>query len=225
MEFSIFQPWNEFVLRGVLPKDLFTDLIELTDIISQDIQKESSNSSLAGEIKNEWVIDNSLLVNIRFMPFLFELLEEYIKIVKIQSTPKDTHLESTDEYPLQINNYEQWRLESAWFNDQIDNEYNPSHNHSGVISGVLYLKIPEYLSPRKNKHTDGAITFLGNSGPNDGLFTVPQFSILPKERDIFIFPSSLRHEVYPFRTENGQGIRRSLSFNIHLPFPTTFRNG
>jgi hypothetical protein len=37
---------------------------------------------------------------------------------------------------------------------------------------------------------------------------------LPKVGDIFLFPSTLRHQVYPFRTENEQGIRRSMSFNI-----------
>ena len=107
-----------------------------------------------------------------------------------------------------------WEIKTAWFNDQKDNEYNPTHNHGGILSGVLYLKIPEYLPPRKNEDTDGAITFIGNTSPNDGLFTVPQFSVLPKGGDIFIFPSTLRHQVYPFRTENGQGIRRSMSFNV-----------
>ena len=71
-----------------------------------------------------------------------------------------------------------------------------------------------YTLLRKNKNTDGAITFVGNTSPNDGLFTSPQFSISPKVGDIFIFPSTLRHQVYPFRTENGQEIRKSLSFNI-----------
>ena len=106
-------------------------------------------------------------------------------------------------------------IRSAWFNDMKNNEYSPMHKHTGILSGVLYLKIPEYSPSRKNKGTDGAITFIGNTSPNDGLFTNPQFSVSPKVGDIFIFPSTLRHQVYPFRTENGKGIRRTMSFNVN----------
>ncbi|SVE04650.1 uncharacterized protein METZ01_LOCUS457504, partial [marine metagenome] len=48
----------------------------------------------------------------------------------------------------------------------------------------------------------------------DAILTLPQFSVLPNVGDIFLFPSTLRHQVYPFRTAHGKGIRRSLSFNL-----------
>ena len=217
MKLSVFQPWSEFVLRGVLPEELTSKLIELTDIISQDVEKVSRNHHLAGEIKDEWQIDVPLLQNVGFQPFLVELIKEYIRLVKIQSRPDNTHLECSDEYFLKHNSFfeeKQWTIDAAWFNVQRDNEYNPTHAHNGILSGVLYLKIPEYLPPRKNKDTDGTITFVGNTSSNDGLFTNPQFSVSPKVGDIFIFPSTLRHQVYPFRTENEQEIRKSLSFNI-----------
>ena len=63
MKLSVFQPWSEFVMKGVLPEELISKLIELTDIINQDPQKVSFNYTLAGEIENEWGIDVSLLTN------------------------------------------------------------------------------------------------------------------------------------------------------------------
>ena len=217
MGLQVFQPWSEFVLKKDLPEDLLKNLVELTDIISQDPQKKSYNHTLAGEIENEWQIDCSLLSTIKFESYLFDIISEYIQLVRIQSRPNGTHLECSDEQFLKTNNFTEWELRASWFNEQKDNEYNPIHNHTGILSGVLYLKIPEYLAPRKSEITDGTITFVGDTGPNNNWFTVPQFSILPKEGDIFIFPSTLRHLVYPFRTKDGQGIRRSMSFNIHLP--------
>ena len=177
-------------MKGVLPEELTSKLIELTDIINQDPKKVSFNYTLAGEIEDEWGIDVSLLTNIKFETFLFKLIKEYIRLIKIQRTPNNTHLECSYETFVQSEPFfeeNNWKIFTAWFNDQKDNEYNPTHSHEGILSGVLYLKIPEYLPPRKNNNTDGAITFIGNTSPNDGLFTVPQFSVLPKEGDIFIF--------------------------------------
>ena len=61
-------------------------------------------------------------------------------------------------------NLEKSVLTSAWFNDQKDDEYNPAHDHTGVLSGVLYLKIPEYLPSRKHENADGSIVFISNEG-------------------------------------------------------------
>ena len=36
----------------------------------------------------------------------------------------------------------------------------------------------------------------------------------PEVGDLFLFSSSLKHQVYPFRTADKKGIRRSLSFNM-----------
>ena len=217
MELSIFQPWSEFVMKGFLPEELISKLIELTDIISQDAQKTSFNHELAGEIKDEWEIDVPLLTNVGFQPFLFKLIKEYIRFIRIQSRPKDTHLECSDEAFIRNDRFfeeNNWRINSAWFNNQKDNEYNPSHNHGGILSGVLYLKIPEYLPARKNDYQDGSICFIGNTSSSDDQFTSSTFSILPKVGDIFLFPATLRHLVYPFRTANDKEIRRSMSFNI-----------
>ena len=74
MKLSVFQPWSEFVLRGVLPEELTSKLIELTDIIIQDVEKVSNNHNLAGEIKDEWQIDIPLLQNVGFQPFLVKLI-------------------------------------------------------------------------------------------------------------------------------------------------------
>jgi len=216
MKLSIFQPWSEFVMKGTLPKELLSNMIELTDIITQDNEKQSKNDDLAGEIEEEWAIDVPLLANVKFLPFVFQLIEEYIRLARIQSKPIGTSEECTDEEFIKNESlfWEKRKIKEVRFNNQKDNEYNPIHSHGGIFSGVLYLKIPNYLPARKDNNSDGAIGFIGSTSPNDGLLTSSQFSILPKVGDIFIFPSTLRHLVYPFRTENGQEIRRSMSFNI-----------
>ena len=60
---------------------------------------------MAGEIKDEWQIDVPLLKSVGFQPFLVELIKEYIRLVKIQSRPNNTHLECSDEFFLKHNSF------------------------------------------------------------------------------------------------------------------------
>ena len=104
---------------------------------------------------------------------------------------------------------------SMWIISQKDNEYNPCHVHTECsLSTVMYLKIPEYLPSRKSHRTDdGAINFTG-PGTRDPHWGNPTFTYQPQVGDFFIFPASQQHFVYPFRTPDGKGERRSVSFNV-----------
>ena len=85
----------------------------------------------------------------------------------------------------------------------------------------MLLKIPEYLPSRKFYYInqvmtdigeDGAITFTNNTSL-DNVWGVPVLQILPQVGDFYIFPASMLHQVHPFRTPDGKGERRSVSFN------------
>ena len=88
----------------------------------------------------------------------------------------------------------------------------------------MYLKIPEYLPSHLGRRgpagdndsypnkDDGAITFVGNSGKSV-VWGSQSMTLLPQVGDFYIFPSSQPHFVYPFRTKDGMGERRSVSFN------------
>ena len=207
-DLNVYQPWSAPVLHTTLPDKVTQELIQLTDIITKDKKyRESGNEKLAGEIEEEWAVDPILLTNISFKNCVEQLCWEYLKVLVSQHPKRRS-------FRLLSDGIENIEILSSWFNNQKDNEYNPVHFHSGIFSGVLYLKIPEYLPARKNEYLDGSICFVGNTSSSDDLFTTSLFSILPKVGDIFLFSSSLRHQVYPFRTKDGKGIRRSMSFNL-----------
>ena len=209
---KVYQPWSAPLLHISLSESQTAALLTLTDLILTDTDKKSYNDILAGEIDSEWEFeDHESLSNILSVS---ELSSEYFEVFHTQYN-YDADSGEVDE-PLAIfaQNLQKSVLTHAWFNDQRDNEYNPIHNHTGILSGVLYLKIPEYLPSRKTKDTDGSISFIGNESKTDGVMTNSTITISPKVGDLFLFPSSLKHQVYPFRTTDGTGIRRSLSFNM-----------
>ena len=211
---KFYQPWSAPILHSSLSEIQIKELLEITDSILKDGNKKSYNNQLAGEIENEWGIPTSIVELDSFKNYIDDLSLRYLT-----SFASQCHYEK-DKIPPHLARFAQ-RLQkavltSAWFNDQKDDEYNPIHNHTGILSGVLYLKIPEYLPSRKNKDMDGTITFVENASDTDIIMTNSTLTISPKVGDIFLFPALLKHQVYPFRTVGGRGIRRSLSFNTGL---------
>jgi hypothetical protein len=140
--------------------------------------------------------------------FLMEACGTYVIQAYCQSQPFNK------EYIMN----EQWltKLTSMWVVSQKDNEYNPIHVHEEChLSAVMYLKIPEYLPNRKTGNRaldDGALTFTSNVS-KDPIWGIPNMTISPKVGQFFIFPASQQHCVYPFKTSDGKGERRCISFN------------
>ena len=113
-------------------------------------------------------------------------------------------------------------LENAWINDMRANEYNPFHFHTSKItdlglSSVLMLKRPstygkEYA--REDTPSNGMLEFTG--GQQDPL-SIPQNRVDAKVGELYVFPYTLLHGVYPF---NGTDeVRRTLSYNCNLYKP------
>ena len=104
-------------------------------------------------------------------------------------------------------------LANSWIVSQYKGEYNPWHKHSGNFSAVMYLKIPEGMNKFMEKEYDdhypcsGLIQFMYGESQD---FRSDTLTCLPEVGKMYLFPSWLKHSVYPFYCE---GERPSLSFN------------
>jgi hypothetical protein len=218
MEFELLQPWSTFVMKTQLPPPILESMIKITDKILED--KEPAirfGDKLAGQIEDEFFIAPNILKREGMIPFFLDMCKNYIINAYFQQHKEDQEMILKTEWSP--------KLTSMWIVSQKDNEYNPNHTHAdadsvemAAISGVMYLKIPEYLPPikppnKKNRPVvDGAIAFSNNTS-QDSIWAAPSITILPEVGDFFIFPSTQLHQVYPFRTPDGKGERRSVSFN------------
>ena len=103
-----------------------------------------------------------------------------------------------------------------WLNVQRAGEFNPAHQHNGDLSVVVYIDIPEAIvEENKNRHSEIKTPVAGVIAFIHGDETFWHRSIdhhQPETGDILIFPSSLKHEVYPFKSEVE---RISMSFNVY----------
>jgi len=112
-----------------------------------------------------------------------------------------------------------------WVNYQEKYEYNPLHNHTGLMSFVVWYKIPfkneeeKKVGPGKNKgaqqqNQNGNFYFVTAYGPG-GQAREHNFDIdINYEGTIVFFPSNLMHGVYPFYSSDDYRI--SISGNLYL---------
>jgi uncharacterized protein (TIGR02466 family) len=173
------------------------------DILNKEFDEKSKSkkidysSKLASQIKKELKISDK---------FTKKYLDHELKknIIKFLSNEK-------------IKEIKDIKILNLWVVRQFKGEYNPIHYHEGDLSGVGYLKLPKGMTSNKmvkNKKvkTNGTIDFINGQR---GFLSKSIYNVVPKIRELIIFPNYLMHTAYPFNIE---GERRSFSFNAKIIF-------
>lgn len=198
---------NIGVIEGKLPEDTVDGLWKLIEESRK--QPEDMKPELAGNISSSIRLDGGS-----------PLIEDFVKNI----IPK--YLEETIKtFPpsrVTMKEGQGWNLESLWVNFQKKHEFNPPHDHSGVYSFVIWMQIPtSYEEQRKlpicaESNAHGSISNFGFHYTNV-LGKVSQFFYnMEKEAEgyMVMFPSDLKHEVFPFYENDGERI--SISGNINI---------
>ena len=205
---KFYSPWANIIARVKMPEYMTNQFIHLTDMLLKDKEAEDYGYTLAGQIGTEIKIDVNKLPEYT-KRWVMQIVNNYVKHCLMQA---HSHTEDTCK---EISNTEfKGMFNSMWVVSQKDNEYNPIHVHTNCdVSAVLYLKIPEYLPGRK-EHTnpDGSIVFINSTG-TDTKYCNSIAPFWPIVGDLFVFSGKQMHGVYPFRTKDGKGERRSIAFN------------
>jgi len=166
------------------------------------------NSNLAGNISKSLVIedkDDWFHLNI-----LDPLISSFTEIYPEYNSQIDVLTESAPYW-----------LQSFWVNFQKENEFNPSHNHGGVFSFVIFVKIPtdwreqHALPISANSNSPSASNFEFWHTTMLGQLTKSTY-VLDKtsESQMLFFPAKLMHAVNAFY--NCDKERISISGNIRF---------
>ena len=169
--------------------------------------KEKANNTLIGHLsgshylqdKSDWFFMNTLI------PLINQYKEEFRNI--------GDRFPTNLQHPLYLNRW--------WVNYQKQGEYNPLHNHSGIYSFVVWMKIPYNDKDQQNIQ----IARESNS-PSNGRLQIHYTNILGEldsynyplnpedEGTLLFFPSALHHSVNPYFDCDEERI--SVSGNIRL---------
>ena len=173
----------------------FFDVLNKEFDTKSKIKKIDYSPKLSSQIRNELKISEK---------FIKKNLEKELKknIIRFLSNEK-------------IKKVREIKILNLWVVRQFRGEYNPIHYHEGDLSGVGYLKVPKGMTNNrlvKNKKikTNGTIDFINGQR---GFLSSSIYNVIPRVKDLLIFPNYLMHTAYPFNIE---GERRSFSFNAKI---------
>ena len=192
---KVIRPFGPTIAKVTIPEDLINQLNDYLDKLTQSEKQMSSQdhgNKLAGNVSQEFKLEKNFILSSGLKNFLNTSAKDWIK----QTVNKE------------INKFE---IIESWIVRQYENEYNPLHSHSGHISGVGYLKVPDNFGDTVQKNKKN---FNGNLQLVHGtkMFLSPVIlNIEPKVGDFYFFPNYLMHSVYPFKNDSAE--RRSISFN------------
>ena len=187
-------PFGPSIGKTKISKKFFDKLNKEFDLKSKS-KKVDYSAKLASQIKKERKVSSSFINK--------NLKRELIKNIKIFLKNEN------------IKNIKGVKILNLWVVRQFKGEYNPIHYHNGDLSGVGYLRVPKGMIKNKlvkNKKikTNGTLDFINGQ---KGFLSKSIYNVVPKEKDLLIFPNYLMHTAYPFNIE---GERRSFSFNAKI---------
>jgi hypothetical protein len=198
LQFSEVKLYNPGVITTRIPVRVFA---ELTADLQRQVDRDpvKYNYGLAGHLETE-------------LKYLIK--DSFKKCLEL----------TCDEYRNRFNFYpnHEYIIDSdSWVNFQKRHEYNPLHFHYQDISWVLWVSIPYELEDEvnasnvRNANSKFASKFQFVYNKLDGGIESHLIDINKSYEGVLImFPSYLKHQVYPFQTSNEHRI--SIAGNIKI---------
>ena len=213
---KLHEPFSPTILETTVP-DRFVDIVNdvADDVLSSEEKSKQWDWShkLVGKVNKEILIpvtdpdDRSFL----FKTMKQGCLDYLLHMIKMNRNNPWTRME-TGAKP----NIDNIHLTHSWVVSQYAGDFNPFHHHNGDFSAGIYLKVPDGMNDEWEEDfqdhypAKGLIEFgFGESQP----FRADNIKFKPEVGKFLVFPSWLKHLVYPFSVE---GERRMMSFNATI---------
>jgi hypothetical protein len=200
VDFEIFKRFGPSILKVKIPENIINNLNNYVDqTISDDkkIQKQNLGEGLVGDVTQEFSLEQDIMEKTGWGNFLASCVSNWIDMEMKKKITK-------------------FKIRKSWIVRQFKNEYNPTHWHSGHISGAGFLKVPntfgKHVQNKQNRvYRGGNLQLIHGSKM---FLCESTFTIMPKVGDFYFFPNYMMHTVFPFKDTNEE--RRSISFNADI---------
>ena len=200
IDIQLIKIFGPSVLKVRIPETILNNLNIYIDKIITDKEKSKEldiGDRLVGDVTQEFELEQKIMQETGWGQFLSNCVSKWIEI--------ETNSKIT-----------KFRILKSWVVRQFENEYNPTHWHSGHISGAGFLKVPSNLGKniqekKKNPYKGGNLQLINGSRM---FLSQSTMNIRPEVGDFYFFPHYLMHQVFPFKDSKEE--RRSISFNAMI---------
>ena len=190
------------ILKVKIPEEIIIKLNEYVDKIAEDkskLKKLNYGEGLVGDVTQEFLLELEFVKSSGWLNFLGNCSKIYADLNEGKKITK-------------------FNLLKTWVVRQFKNEYNPTHWHSGHISGAGFLKVPKTLGKHYQEEKTGFKNYAGGTlnliHGSKQFLSKATFQIKPEVGDFYFFPNYMMHTVYPFKGTDEE--RRSISFNAYV---------
>ena len=202
VQYKVIKRFGPSVFNIKIPNEIVEKLNSYVDKVIEDKEKQKKldfGNNLVGDVTQEFFLEPETVRETGWLNFLSKCVQRWVEIETGKKIKK-------------------FHLEQSWIVRQFQNEYNPTHWHSGHISGAGFLKVPKTFGnfsqeeQKKGKYYPG-----GNLNLIHGsrmFLSQSSMFIKPEVGDFYFFPHYLMHLVYPFKDSTEE--RRSISFNAKI---------
>ena len=200
-QFNLHQNFGPYVVKSTISDELHKILLDTANKIRKNKKLKKDNDyrkNLAGNLTEEYSYANAFTAKeekiveeeLVWLASEFTKLSNKIIHQNLSREPKDIIMQKP-----------------VWVNFMKEGEWNPIHNHTGDLSCVTYLQVPDEIkeennssdtSSKSNTPSAGKLEF--NYGDQIGYCNTGCI-MSPREKDIYIFPAKLHHSVYPFKSK------------------------
>ena len=200
VDFKVIRNFGPSVFKVKIPNRLLNDLNNLTDeiLVDKDEQKKLDyGNKLVGDVTQEIRLSKEACTKSGWLTFISKCVYNWIELETGKKITK-------------------FNLNQSWVVRQFENEYNPTHWHSGHISGAGFLKLPKSFGDHKQKKTNTSYSggYLQLIHGSKMFMCESVLEIKPEVGDFYLFPNYLMHAVFPFKDSKEE--RRSISFNASI---------
>ena len=191
--------WGPCCMHIRISEDFHRKLLD--EALKSRVKEQDYTDKLAGILKEEYEYKNKAM----FVPEIAQILGVYDEAFQKCKNEK---------YGIKPH----YVLTSLWVNFMKKHEYNPPHDHADQLSFVIFLDVPNEIKEEAKAFKGqsggpGSLSFVYGEGNRQA---ITYQSIIPQNRDMFIFPSWLKHYVAPFYSDV---TRISVSGNVANSVP------
>ena len=193
---KIIYPFSPPIFQTIIDKKYTVDFLEEGRKLTK--KDDDWNHKLAGNLKNGRSYHYKEDYLLKMEPFLISYVEKFFNGLYEQygqNYDGINKLMNVQDGRRQYRNGN-LRLDTMWINFSQKNDFNPPHTHSGILSFVLFCKVPQEIFKEQcdsNAQRAGELNF--QYGEQITPIMGNEYPIKPFENLLFIFPNELKHFV------------------------------